>query len=206
MSKIKIKMKLTGFELEIEGSREDVPAISQSLGRQLAGLMQPPDAIIDGKASHDLPPAAAIFPALDGDNEVAARRKPRRRRAVSPAGVTDVEDSSAVDWRHDASKYGSPSQSWNTANKALWTLYVVAQETDEKELSGRRIAATFNKHFRQAKAVTVTNVNRDLGRLKLKKQSHVSEDTTKNPSAWYLTEEGNKHVQGLIAEALGRKE
>lgn len=206
MSKIKIKMKLTGFELEIEGSKEDVPAISQSLGRQLQGLLQPPEAILNGESHPALPVAPAILPAQEVDSDASARKKPRKRRATAASGVVDVEDGSAVDWRHDSAKYGVPSQSWNTANKSLWTLYVVTQETSEKELSGRRIAATFNKHFRQAKSVTVTNVNRDLGRLKLKRPSVVSEDTTKTPAAWYLTEEGNKHVQGLIAEALGRNE
>lgn len=206
MSKIKIKMKLTGFELEIEGSRDDVPAISQSLGRQLASLMQPPEALINGDTPPaGIPPAAAL-PAAEGNNDVGTRRKPRRRKSTAPNGITDVEDNSAVNWRHDPTKYGSPSQSWSTATKALWTLYVVSHETDEKELSGRRIAATFNKHFRQAKEITVPNTNRDLGRQKLRRPSLVSEDTTKSPSAWYLTEEGSKHVQALIAEALGRNE
>lgn len=204
MSKIKIKMKLTGFELEIEGSKEDVPAISQSLGRQLQGLLQPPETILNGESHSELPLTSTVLTAQEVSSDPTVRKKPKKRRTTVVPGVIDVDDGGAVDWRHDSSKYGVPSQSWNTANKSLWTLYVVTQETAEKELSGRRIAATFNKHFRQAKSVTVTNVNRDLGRLKLKRPSVVSEDTTKTPAAWYLTEEGNKHVQTLIADALGR--
>ena len=63
MSKFKIKMKLQGLELEIEGAREDSSNIGRNLGGQLANLLQPAIKIIDGEASSAaLPPAEAVLP------------------------------------------------------------------------------------------------------------------------------------------------
>lgn len=208
MSKFKIKMKLTGFELEIEGSQDNVPEISQAIGRQLAGLMQAPDALLNSATDGVRTlPAMPVQPADEIRLEPSARRKPgRKRRATNGNGADDDSGEVAVDWRHEPAKYGTPSQSWTTVMKALWLLYVVTQETDVREMSGRRIMLTFNKHFRQAKEVTVANVNRDLGRAKLKSPAWVAEDTTKSPSAWYITEAGLKAAQSQIAAALGRTE
>jgi hypothetical protein len=38
MSKFKFKLKLQGLELEMEGSRDDIPLIAHNLGNQLTGL------------------------------------------------------------------------------------------------------------------------------------------------------------------------
>ncbi|MDR6206974.1 hypothetical protein [Paraburkholderia graminis] len=203
MSKFKIKMKLTGFELEIEGSQDNVPEISQAIGRQLAGLMQTPDALLNSAA--DVRTLPAVLPAEEVRLEAPTRRRQnRKRKPTNGNGLDDEASEVAVDWRHEPSKYGTPSQNWTTGMKALWLLYVVGQETSTKELSGRRIALSFNRHFRQAKEITVANVNRDLGRAKVKAPVLVGEDATKSPSAWYLTEEGIKAVQSQIATALGR--
>jgi hypothetical protein len=84
MSKIKIKMELTGFKLEIEGSSEDVPQIQQALGRQLASMMQPPTDAVGGAASLSrqpppaLGPAAPVQPADEVKLDALARKKPRK--------------------------------------------------------------------------------------------------------------------------------
>jgi hypothetical protein len=49
LSKFMIKLKLQGLELEIDGSREEMPNITQNLGRQIAGMLQPAGAIIEGE-------------------------------------------------------------------------------------------------------------------------------------------------------------
>lgn len=41
MSKFKFKFKLQGLEIEMEGAKEDIPLMANSLGNHLAGLMQP---------------------------------------------------------------------------------------------------------------------------------------------------------------------
>ena len=86
-----------------------------------------------------------------------------------------------------------------TVDKAIWLLHVVKQE-----LSGSVLVATFNKHFRQAGMITVSNANRDLGRSKSKSPPFVGEDTTKNPPQWFLTEEGTRQANKLVGDALGR--
>ena len=193
MTKFKIKMKLTGLELEIEGSREDVPLITANLGNQLAGLLRPAAAIASG-ADTSLTPTPAALPMVD---EV----KKRKRRVTTARSVDGQSDtvSAPIDFRHDPVKFGTPKQSWKTSEKALWLLHVV-----EQELSGAVIVATFNKHFRQAGTITTSNANRDLGRLKSKSPAVVGEDTTQTPPRWFLTEEGTRQALKLVGDALGR--
>ncbi|MCE4059889.1 hypothetical protein LXM60_06665 [Pandoraea sputorum] len=209
MSKFKIKMKLTGFELEIEGSQDNVPEISQAIGRQLAGLMQAPEVLLNSATDGvQILPATPVKQALEviPDAPTSRRKTSRKRRVTNGNGLDDDSGEVAVDWRHDPAKYGTPSQSWPTLMKSLWLLYVVTQETEIREMSGRRIMLTFNKHFRQAKEITVANVNRDLGRAKLRPPAWIGEDTTKSPTAWYITEEGLRAAQSQIATTLGRTE
>ncbi|PRX95870.1 hypothetical protein [Paraburkholderia sp. BL25I1N1] len=208
MSKFKVKMKITGFEMEIEGSRDDVPNITQALTRQLAGMLQPPTGIVEPPVTSPvtvLPSISEALPVEEVKPESVARKRTRARtrRPVQSNGVEDVE-ATAIDFRHAPELYGNPVQAWTTANKALWTLYVIGEMVGEKELSAKRITLSFNKHFRQAKEIIANNVTRDLGKLRLKKPVLVSEDTTRTPSVWYLTDEGIRAAQNLVAEALGR--
>ena len=206
MAKFKISLKVQALEVNIEGEREDIPAISRALSQQLTGLITPSVATASvGDGEHDDPQGGSTRQPAQLVDEV--KRRPAKRRIASkrPTPGADTSDA-AVDWRHDPAKYGSPAQAWSSANKAIWLLYVLSEATDIKELSAKRIADTFNKHFRQAKTILAFNVSRDLGKLKGKAPAPVGEDTTKDPSAWYLTAEGNKVAQGLVAKALGRTE
>ena len=198
MSKFRIKMKLEAFELEVEGTREDMPLITRNLGQQMSNLLQPSGAILEGRVIENKPQVAAAAVA----SEISKKKRVRR-------GSTSVDETDAgapIDWRHDPDKYGTPKQTWKTSEKAIWLLHVVAAETNTREMSGRCICDTFNKHFRQAGPVTTSNVNRDLGVLKVKKGAPppVSEDTTQDPPRWYLTEEGQRRANELVADALGR--
>ena len=51
MAKFHVKLKLQGLELEVEGSRDDIPSIRQSLNQQLAGLLEPATDMAEGKIS-----------------------------------------------------------------------------------------------------------------------------------------------------------
>ncbi|MBL8713427.1 MAG: hypothetical protein JNM12_11040 [Alphaproteobacteria bacterium] len=199
MGKFKIKMKLQGLELEIEGSREDVPLISENLGRQMAGLLQPAGAIVEGEVSSK---QIDLFPQTT--DTVITKRSRRRKTGTSTVGTSPSEGvaTGAIDWRHDPSKFGVPSQTWNTSDKSVWLLYVIAEAAEQKELSAGRIAKTFEKHFRQAGVLKPSNVSRDLGKLKLATPALTGEDTTKDPSLWYLTDAGRKHAQQLIAKSI----
>ncbi len=51
MAKFKVKLKITGFEMEVEGDRDDAAAISQGIASQFGSLMKPAAEIIDGEVS-----------------------------------------------------------------------------------------------------------------------------------------------------------
>ena len=198
MSKFKIKMKLTGFELEIEGSKDDLPNIQQALSQQLSGLLQPPSGIIEEEPR---PEMKLISP----EPVAASSRTVKPRRKSSPSTTPKTVDAEGTGpltgWPRDVSKnYCSPSQAWTTREKGLWVLYVAQQESIANEVSAIQIRDTFNLHYRQAKPVVLGNLNRDFGTIK---GTLISEDVTKKPSCWFLTDQGVAAVQKRI---VGLKE
>lgn len=201
MSKFRMKLKLQGLELEIEGSREDASLISRSVGQQVASLLHPASGIIEGKDVLNGLPVLEISPPLPS----APLKKARRRKQTGTASPADGERSPAVDFRHTPEKYGNPRQHWKTAEKSLWLLYVLKEAAGIGELTGPNLAKTFNKHFRQSGPIQTGHVGRDLGRLKVNETpSPVGEDTTKTPSTWFLTDQGIRRAQALVADALGQ--
>lgn len=196
MSKFKIKMKLSGFELEIEGSKDDIPNIQQALSQQLGGLLQPGAGFIEESSP---PPMRTIEPepVLSAPVRTA---KPRKRAATSTTSKANgAEVDVALDnWPRDVSQYVSPTQAWTTSQKALWILYVAHKENIAAEASGIQIRDTFNLHYRQAKQINISNINRDLGKVKGR---FVGEDMKKTPACWFLTEAGIAAVEDQIRAA-----
>lgn len=193
MSKFKFKLKLQGLELEMEGSREDIPLMAQNLGNQLAGLMQPAADMAVGESARAEP--AQIID--HSPNEKVIPRKRKKRGGGMPAAAGDTP---AIEWQHDASKYGTPQQTWNTAKKAIWLLNVISKETHLSQLTAPQIAETFNRKFKQAGTIRATNVSRDLGAAKLKPLALTGEDTAKAVSEWFLTDAGIKSAHDSIKE------
>lgn len=195
MSKFKIKLKITGFELEVEGSREDVAILSQSVAGQMAGMLQPGALILDAKANE----------VLDEPKDAGLKqieRKAKRRRASGAAAGGVAAESKEVTFRHDVQKYGNPSQSWKTSSKSIWLLYVLQKESNSSSFSTKSIVDTFNRHFKQSGTITTSNVTRDLGRLKVnEKPSPIGEDSSKSPSEWFLTHDGVRRAEELVKEA-----
>jgi len=199
MSKFKVSLKIQGFELEIEGAREDASQISRNIGDQISAMLAPTGDIISGNEGGRSPK----FTQIESTPVVVASPKRGKRKPAPTASGSD--NGSAIDFQHSSDTFGNPRQEWKTADKALWLIFVVSRTVDVKGLSTRTIVETFNKHFRQSGAVTTSNVTRDLGRLKSKERpSPVGEDTTKSPSEWFLTDEGNKRAANLVLEALGK--
>ena len=165
-------MKLQGFELEIQGNREDAPAIGRSIGEQFSAIISPAVDILEGNS-----PVGGHSQQLIAPPENPKRRTSRR----SKTGPKDAasEGAQTIEFRHDAGKFGMPNQQWNTAQKAIWLLYVVKETKGVGELSTGQIVKTFNVHFRQAKTVTSSNVTRDLGRAKVSTPALVGEDPTR---------------------------
>ena len=196
MSRFKIKFKIQGLELDIEGDRRDVGLISRAVGDQVAGLIAPTNEIVDG-----IPSMKDITP------PIATERKTRRKKpgTNSGNGATAVS-TTAIDFKHEPERFGTPTQDWTTAQKAMWLIHVVAELTDRKQITTGLIFETFNKHFKQAGALNRSNAARDLGKAKARvgdSPALVGEDTTKTPGEWYLLAEGTKSVQALINKALG---
>jgi len=193
-NKFKFKLKITGFELEVEGSKEDVAAITSTVSNQLKGLTSPP-VISDNAVTEDIDSTEVS----NGMLHTPSPKKKKTRKAKTPGSSSSpaikVE---AIDFRNDPNKYGNPSLQWSTVEKATWILYVVQNEKKISELTLTQISKTFNKHFRQSKEIRPSNISRDFGKAKQGATPLVQENATTNPSAWYLTTQGETYVQNLI--------
>jgi len=190
MSKFTVRLKIQGFELEVDGDRQSVPEITGALRQQMGNLLSVPHTLVDGQAEQA--PEKNITPP-DVYTEPTKQRSRKVRRPK--AGTVDV---SPLEFRHDVEKWGAPLQNWTTAQKAVWLLYVIENQGLGSELSAAQIEATFNKHFRRAKSIYRRYVVRDLSREKGKS---VGEETTKTPPTWYLTQVGKEYAQKLVTEA-----
>lgn len=133
----------------------------------------------------------------DAAPSAPGKRKPGNRR-IAPQGPR----AEAIDFKHDAEKYGFPKQDWSTAQKTMWLLYMLTEDNIALELTANVIASTFNKHFKSFKTILAHNVVRDLGKEK-GKSGAVNSDATKNPETWHLLETGKKQMAALIAETKG---
>lgn len=199
MAKFKVRLKLEGLELEIDGSREDVPVIAEALQKQVGTLVNPTGALIeDSKEPEPLPKP-------ESQDQTPKKKTRRRRKPRATANLQPDDAVQPIDFKHDPSVWGSPLQSWSTANKSVWLIYVVDKQAKVNELSFKQIELTFNKHFRQSGEIKGSNINRDLGKLKTKQGSApaVGENTTVDPSTWYLTDAGVKVAEELVKEARG---
>ncbi len=195
MAKFEVEFEVQALKLKIKGEREDAALISRAIGEQMAGLIQPAGVLIDGELAINSPIQPPSAPAVI---------KKRGKRPRGTQSNNEAQPATAIDFSHDPQKFGYPLQTWKTAEKAMWLLFTLKETTAQDEASGRTLTDTFNKHFKQCGTITVSNVNRDLGRLKAsEKPSPLGEDTTKSPSNWFLTDEGRKRAQALVAAALG---
>jgi hypothetical protein len=198
LSRFKIKFKIQGLELEIEGDRRDVGLISRAVGDQVAGLVAPTNEIVDGER-------AAVPRGMIDITPQPAEKKPRKRAATGTRNNAGSAPT-AIDFVHEPQRFGTPTQKWRATQKAMWLIFAVGELKQATQLNAGTIFATVNKHFRQAGLLQRSNVARDLGRVKLKNGETpplVGEDTTKSPTEWFLTDEGKRNVSGLITESLG---
>lgn len=201
MAKTKFKIKLTGLEIEFEGERDEVPAVANTMRNQLTEILSAPAALTSSKSSN----SSALLGQEKEVVEVQAstNKVSRSKNSSNGRSSTRKNKEPAIDWRHDASKWGTPSQGWNPTKKSIWLLYVVEQELGQTDITVSQIATTFNKHFKQSGKVQASNVSRDLSKAKVKQPIHVQEDTTQDPSKWYLTVSGKDYAADLVKEALG---
>jgi hypothetical protein len=105
---------------------------------------------------------------------------------------------------HDSEKWGAPQQGWTILDKTLWLLHVLAAGKGRESVSGPSIAATFNKLFRQSGTVHPPLVTRELGKSKIANPALVGEDSSAEPSNWFLTNEGIKRAEQLVSDTKGK--
>jgi len=194
VAKFRIRLKLQGLELEVDGEREDIPAISAAVQQQFAGLVQPAETMADGHKQ--LEAAGSVI-----DAEVG-KSKAKGKRRVGGKINSDVTAAQPLEFRHDAAKYGNPQQAWNITDKSVWVLHVLKDLKAAPEVSGPQLAATFNHHFKAAGTIHPPHVTRELGKAKVKIPALVGEDRSQDPSRWYVTDEGTRYAQQLIQSVL----
>ena len=196
-TKFKLSIKIQGLEIEVEGAREDAALMAQSVHEQLGGLLQSAGTIIDGDK---IDGSGSAISKEVAEAKSSARKNRKRRQSKNTSSPDDVVES--LTFRHEPEKYGTPRQEWSTAEKSIWTMYVTSKFNGDIELSSKAIASLFNRHFKQSKVIDVSNVTRDLGKLKVKSPSQVTENAGKRPSTWYLTSEGISQAETLISKIL----
>lgn len=192
MAKFRMRLKIQGFELEVDGEREDIPAITSAIQSQFTGLIQPAELMVDGQKQ--LPNAPKV---IDAEAIKPAGRSGRRRINGSRSS-TAGSAAQPIELRHDAATYGNPLQSWSVTDKAIWLLYVLKGIANLSEVSAAQLVATFNDNFRQAKKIHPPHLPRDLGTAKVQNPAPVGE----NKGNWYLTNEGDRQAQQLIQSVV----
>jgi len=112
MGKLKVCLRFKEFNLELEGSRNEVPQLGQNLGRQIAGM-------ITGSASNLAPgaiPLEAVNDQVNDSIQLAKKKKSGKSGSKS--------ESQPLNWSYDGQPYGLPLQSWSGNDKAIWMLCV----------------------------------------------------------------------------------
>jgi hypothetical protein len=200
MPTFEMEFEVTGLKLKIKSEREDVPhavsAVQNQLGAMIQSAAQLASAkVINGQATSATQAAREIT--SGGSEQSQSSKKPSAPRTRGRGGDSKTPP---LDVKHDAETYGFPVQTWSTAVKSLWLLYVVAEQTELKEMSAPLILTTFNKHFKEFGPLNPKNVGRDLGTMK--KNTHfLGSDSTKDPQTWYLLQGGKEEAQKLISQS-----
>ena len=194
MAKFHIRLKVQALELEVDGEREDIPAISAAVQQQFAGLVKPVASMADG--NRQLEAGGEVVDTESSKSRTKGRKRSGSRASVDPASAQSLE------FRHDAAKYGNPQQTWNTTDKSIWLLHVLKDLGVADEVNGPQLAATFNHNFKAAGAIHPPLLTRELGKAKVRVPALVGEDKKQEPSLWYLTDEGTRYARQLIQGVL----
>ena len=190
MGKFKVRLKLQGFELDIEGDRADMPAITSAVAQEITGLIQPTAALTNGIE------VVSTKTTIEGETENTKKQRAKKKSGGSRS--SGDPGGQAVDFRHDSARYGNPSQSWSVTQKAIWLLYVLKDIQGLNEIAATQLVATFNENFKQAKTIHPPHLSRDLGSAKVQNPAPVGE----HRGLWYLTEEGERQAKDLIQSVI----
>ena len=127
--------------------------------------------------------------AENADGEGASgKRQPRRRNRSSADG-----DSTPIEYRHDAAKFGNPLRTWTVTDKCIWMLYALKHDAGHKEVSPSQLVGVYNEHFKNAGKLHPPNVTRELAKAKIQNPSAVGEDK----GLWLLTDQCERVASGV---------
>jgi hypothetical protein len=188
MAKFKMRLKLQGLELEVEGERQDIPRITAAVGKQLSSIVEPADVIVEARKQIGNG-AGAI------DVEPSNRKSGPRRQGSRSSG----EGAAPVDFRHEPDKFGNPMQGWSVTQRCIWFLYVLQNITGHKEYSAGQVVATYNEQFKAAGKLHPPLVSRELAKARVLSPAPLGQDK----GLWYLTAEGERQAKELVAQVLG---
>lgn len=204
MAQARVKVKLEGFkmevgafEVEIIGERAEVPQLKAAAMDHVRNLLTPSTAIVETSAQRALPLEGLATPP-ERPATSTPNRSGRRSNSASRANRSGAEGV-PLDWKPDTQRWGTPSIKWSNFEKGAWLMYCYAQEVGDKGLPAPVVAATFNKHYPQAKLIQLRYLERDLTRSTQGEEPKVAEDPSQNPALWHLTEFGRALVKQLIA-------
>ncbi|HVB33729.1 MAG TPA: hypothetical protein VNJ52_05065 [Patescibacteria group bacterium] len=189
MAKFKMRLKLQGLELEVDGERQDIPLITAAVAKELSSIVEPIDVLAEGKQIGNGSRAS-------GNAETDSTSRRSRRRSTSRSGG---ETAAPVEFRHDSAKFGGPVQGWSVTERCIWLLYVLREITGVKEYSAAQLVATFNENFKAAGKLHPPLLSRELAKAKVLAPAPVGEDK----GQWYLTDEGERQAKELVAKSLG---
>jgi hypothetical protein len=190
MAKFKMRLKVQGLELEVEGERQDIPLITAAVSKQFSSLVEPTNVIVEAPPKH-VGNGSGVIIDVDG-----ARKPGRRPRGTRPP----AESAAPVEFRHNSGTLGSPVQNWSVLQKAIWLLYVLQTITGNKEYSAAQLVATYNQQFKAAGKFHPPLLSRELSKAKVLSPAPIGEDK----DMWYLTAEGERQAKELVGQALGQ--
>ncbi len=189
MGKFRLRLKLQGLEVEIDGEREDLSAITSAVQKQFAGIVEPIEVAADGRKQ-----LSEGGPVIDAETSAGKARTTRRRNS----GGKSAEAAAPVEFRHDSAKYGNPLQGWSIEQKCIWLLYVLKNIASLNEVSGPQLVATFNQYFKTAGKIHPPHATREMTKAKGTNPAPLGEDKEQ----WFLTAEGERQAKELVQSVL----
>lgn len=193
MAKFKMKFKVTGLELEIEGDRADIPLMTQNLGTQFAGMLEPAANIVEGESpspksvTNDAKPAAQIEDKPGGGR---ARRK-------NFSGGASGAPKTVITLTPDHDRWGTPSQDWTGVDKSVWLLHVLAESGHKGGATANELSQLFNEHFLQAGRLSRQNADRVLRDVSTGSDALVNRS---NAGKFVLVQKGSTRALALVQQ------
>jgi hypothetical protein len=182
-----VTFELKELKIHVKGDREIAPSIANNVGKHFGNVLSPAG-LIEAPKNAQSTESKVI--------EVSDSTPPRKRgKRTAKTAPSNGDSSAPINWAHDATRWGTPIQSWKAFQKIAWLLQVVEQETGKKDLTPTEMVETFNARFRDSGLLVKGNVPRDLGS---------KSDLFGSLDGRYFLKQGGKDLaERLIGEAKG---